>query len=147
MATEIDERTWTALPKAEVIAALDRTGPARIPLVRTKWWGEGLEERYGEELDQFDGYPEDAMVLFLDPVQPQQMGLSWKIVEEGAHDARAVVDDWAKLDEFIDNFPIPRPIPRSMPWLRPLTGCVMRVNMCWSAGGVSSLSGLGRFGA
>ncbi len=108
MATEIRERTWTALPKAEVIAALERTGPARIPLVRTKWWGEGLEERYGDELAQFDKYPEDATVLFLDPILPQQMGLSWEIVEEGAHDARAVVDDWARLDEFIDKLSDPQ---------------------------------------
>ena len=77
-----------AIARAEVIAALERTGPARIPLVRTKWWGEGLPERYGSQLDRFDPYPEDATVLFMDPIRPEEMGLSWEIVTEGAHDTR-----------------------------------------------------------
>jgi uroporphyrinogen-III decarboxylase len=36
------------------------------------------------------------------------MGLSWKLrPEEGAHDDRPVIDDWAKLDEFIAKLPDP----------------------------------------
>ena len=105
-------RTWTALPKAEVVAALERTGPTRIPLVRTKWWGEGLVERYGNQLDRFDRYPEDAVVLFIEPIQPETMGLTWEIVTEGAHDTRTIVDDWAKLDEFIAKLPDPSTDPQ-----------------------------------
>ena len=35
------------------------------------------------------------------------MDLSWEWRSEGAHDARAVVDDWSKLDEFLDKMPDP----------------------------------------
>jgi hypothetical protein len=75
--------------------------------VRTKWWGEGLAEQYGDELRRFDPYPEDAVILFIEPVLPAQMGLSWPVTLEGAHDARVVIDDWAKLDEFIEKLPDP----------------------------------------
>ena len=36
---------WPPLPRAEAIKALERGRPSRIPLVRAKWWGEGLYER------------------------------------------------------------------------------------------------------
>jgi uroporphyrinogen-III decarboxylase len=35
------------------------------------------------------------------------MGLSWDLPEGGAHDSMAVVDDWVKLDEFIEKLPDP----------------------------------------
>lgn len=112
MATESNRRTWAPLPKADVVAAIERTGPPRIPLVMTKWWGEGMVDRYGSQLDRFDIYPHDATILFLDPIRPQEMGLSWEIVEEGAHDARAVVDDWSQLDEFIEKLSDPETDPQ-----------------------------------
>lgn len=103
---------WHPLPRAEVIKAIERNYPERIPLVRTKWWGEGFEELHGDALKQFEPYPEDASVLFIEPVEPEKMGLSWPVVEEGAHDARVVVDDWAKLDEFIEKLPDPEKDPQ-----------------------------------
>lgn len=103
---------WQPLPREEVIKAIERNCPQRIPLVRTKWWGEGLEEAHGAELDRFDRYPEDAVILLIEPVVPETMGLSWPIQVEGAHDARVVVDDWAKLDEFIDKLPDPERDPQ-----------------------------------
>jgi hypothetical protein len=33
--------------KEEVIKAVERRGPCRVPRVRTLWRGEGLEEQYG----------------------------------------------------------------------------------------------------
>ena len=33
---------WEPLPREEVVAAIERRSPSRIPLVRAKWWGEGL---------------------------------------------------------------------------------------------------------
>ena len=42
-----DESVWPPLPREEVVKALERRGPSRIPLIRAKWWGEGLEEQYG----------------------------------------------------------------------------------------------------
>jgi uroporphyrinogen decarboxylase len=98
---------WTPLPREEVVKALERRFPARIPLVRTKWWGEGLEDLHGAALRQFDPYPEDAVILFAEPVVPERMGLSWPVVVDGPHDARVVIDDWAKLDEFVEKLPDP----------------------------------------
>lgn len=98
---------WFPLTREEVIAAIERTGPPRIPLVRTLWWGEGFAELHGDALAAFDIYPEDAIVLFVEPVAPEAMGLSWPVVLEGPHDARVVIDDWAKLDEFVEKLPDP----------------------------------------
>ena len=41
---------WLPLPRQEVIKAVERKRPSRVPLVRAKWWGEGLYEQYGERL-------------------------------------------------------------------------------------------------
>lgn len=109
----MDERTiWQPLPRQEVIKALERRYPARIPLVRTKWWGEGLVEQYGDQLRRFEHYPEDATILFIQPVQPETMGLSWEIPTGGALDNQPIVDDWAKLDEFIEKLPDPETDPQ-----------------------------------
>ena len=98
---------WQPLPREEVIKAIERRYPERIPLIRTKWWGEGLEAQHGDELRRFEPYPEDATILFIEPVVPETMGLSWPIMDEGARDARVVIDDWEKLDEFIEKLPDP----------------------------------------
>ena len=96
------------LSRDEVTAAVEGASPRRIPLVRAKWWGEGLVEQYGHELDRFDRIPDDVVHLFsANPVDPERMDLSWEWRSKGAHDARAVVDDWSKLDEFLDKMPDP----------------------------------------
>ena len=104
--------SWQPLPREEVVKAIARGYPERIPLIRTKWWGEGLEDHHGDELRRFDPYPEDATILFIEPVVPEKMRLSWPIVDEGAHDARVALDDWAKLDEFIEKLPDPEQDPQ-----------------------------------
>ena len=103
---------WPSLPRAEVIKALERGRPSRIPLIRAKWWGEGLYEQYGERLNAFDRYPEDTEMIWVEPLDVSAMGLSWEIATEGAHDARVVLDDWAKLDEFIAKLPDPERDPQ-----------------------------------
>lgn len=103
---------WDPLPREEVIAALERRSPSRIPLVRAKWWGEGLVEQYGDQLKQFDHYPEDAPILFIRPMEAVKMGLSWELPTHGGLDTRAVLDDWAKLDEFIEKLPDPENDPQ-----------------------------------
>lgn len=103
---------YPPLPREEVIKALERRDPVRVPLVRAKWWGEGLREQYGERLRAFDRYPEDVVQLWLDPLDYGAMGLSWELDTEGAHDSRAIIDDWSKLDEFIAKMPDPATDPR-----------------------------------
>lgn len=95
------------LPRAEVIKAVERKYPRRIPLVFAKWWGEGLGEQYGERLKEFDRFPDDVRTIGLPTFDVDAMGLSWKIVRDKGHDANVVIDDWAKLDEFIAKLPDP----------------------------------------
>lgn len=95
------------LPRGEVIKAVERKSPRRIPLVFAKWWGEGLGEQYGERLKQFDRFPEDAGVIGIPKFDVNAMGLSWKLSRDKGHDANVIIDDWAKLDEFIGKLPDP----------------------------------------
>ena len=75
--------TWLPLPRDQVVKAVERKGPVRIPLVWAKWWGEGLEEQYGARLQAFDRYPEDATVLLIETLDGQSMGLSWETASPG----------------------------------------------------------------
>lgn len=106
------ETFWEPLPRAEVIKAVERQKPSRIPVVMGKWWGEGLVDHYGDRLSAFDRYPNDTAHLWIEPLDYAAMGLSWNIEDEGAHDSRAVLDDWAKLDEFIAKMPDPKNDPQ-----------------------------------
>jgi uroporphyrinogen decarboxylase len=103
---------WLPLPCQEVVKAVERRGPVRIPLVMAKWWGEGLEEHCGECLGAFDRYPEDAAVLLIEPLEAAAMGLSWEIPSDGAHDSRSILTDWGQLDEFIAKMPDPETAPQ-----------------------------------
>lgn len=101
------------LMREDVIRAVERTGPSRIPLVRAKWWGQGLGDQYGERLNELDRYPEDVAWLFTgNPVDPNRMDLPWEWQTGGAHDSTCVIDDWAKLDDFIERLPDPANDPR-----------------------------------
>jgi uroporphyrinogen decarboxylase len=100
------------LSRVEVIKAIERECPSRVPLVRAKWWGEGLYEQYGERLNAFDPYPEDVVQVWINPIDYHAMDLSWELDETGAHDARVVLEDWAKLDEFIAKLPDPAADPQ-----------------------------------
>jgi hypothetical protein len=88
------QELWQPLSRGDVIKAIERKNPRRIPLVMAKWWGEGLEEPYGKRLKQFDSYPEDVVFVWLNElIEYEKMGLSWKLPEGGAHDTRAIVCD------------------------------------------------------
>ncbi len=101
-------QVFDPLSREDVIKAVERKYPPRIPLVMAKWWGEGLEDQYGERLHQFDHIPEDVAFVWLhELIEYEKMGLSWDLPVGGAHDTMAVVDDWAKLDEFIEKLPDP----------------------------------------
>lgn len=113
MQTTHRSEVFVPLSREEVVKAVERRSPSRIPLVMAKWWGEGLGEQYGERLREFDRYPDDVAWLFMpNPVDPAVMGLSWKWQAEGGLDARAVIDDWGQLDEFMAKLPRPESDPR-----------------------------------
>jgi uroporphyrinogen decarboxylase len=104
---------WKPLAREEVIKAVEGKGPSRVPLVWAKWWGEELEKQYGARLKELDRYPEDIGRLWIHPLMDfHKMTLSWDIPESKAHDSVVVIDDWAKLDEFIERFPDPEKDPR-----------------------------------
>lgn len=95
------------LSRDDVIRAVERKSPSRIPLVRAKWWGEGLRGQYGQRLDELNRYPEDVVTLHVEnPVAPRKMNLSWEWQADGAHDSVCVIDEWEKLDEFIEKLPV-----------------------------------------
>jgi hypothetical protein len=79
--------------------------------VLAHWWGEGLWEQYGDRLREFDRYPEDACVVHVPKLNVDAMGLSWELQRGRAHDSNCVIDDWAKLDEFIEKLPDPAESP------------------------------------
>jgi uroporphyrinogen decarboxylase len=82
-------------------------------MILAKWWGHGLPEQYGDELGRFDPYPEDVAWLWTtNPVDPATMGLSWEWDTEVAKDAVCVIDEWSKLDEFIEKLPSASDDPR-----------------------------------
>ena len=96
----------------EVARAVERRNPPRIPLVQAKWWGEGLRAHFGDRLDGFSRYPDDVCFLWIDSLDIRKMGLSWELPSGTAHDAAVVIDDWARLDEFIEKMPDPETDPR-----------------------------------
>ncbi len=102
--------TYDPLPRDEVVKAVERRSPARVPLVMAKWWGEGLWDQYGERLRELDRFPHDAEILFFPPVDPMRMGLSWLRAgapKRAGHDSGGLLPDWAYLDEFIAKLPDP----------------------------------------
>ena len=103
-----EKKTWEPMPREEVVKAVERKNPCRIPLFMAKWWGEGLGEQYGDRLQEFDRFPSDVAVIGIPKFDVNAMGLSWDITPSGGgHDSNCVIDDWAKLDEFIEKLPDP----------------------------------------
>ncbi|MBS3734893.1 MAG: methylcobamide--CoM methyltransferase [Phycisphaerae bacterium] len=99
------------LSREEVVKAVERRHPARVPIVAATWWGEGLIEQYGDRIGELDArYPEDAVRMYIEPLPIEPMGLSWydPAAQAGAsHDAGGVIPDWKHLDEFIEKMPDP----------------------------------------
>lgn len=107
------EKIYSHLTREQVIKVIERKGAApRVPLIHTKDWGEGLAEQYGEKLKMFDKYPEDAEQIMVKPVNAETMNLSWKWNTKAARDSRIVLDEWSKLDEFIEKLPTPENDPQ-----------------------------------
>ena len=108
------------LTRQEVINAIERKGGAKVPCVFHKWWGVGLEEKYGTKLIELaKQYPEDLFVEFYsDPGEhksyTQNPEYRWGYKESyndterhSIAEAHVLLPDWEELDLFIDNFPNP----------------------------------------
>ncbi|MBQ6053168.1 MAG: methylcobamide--CoM methyltransferase [Clostridia bacterium] len=100
------------LPREEVIKAIEFKTPSRIPMVFTKWWGEGLYEQYGDRLSQFAEYPEDVCCIgFPCPsFERRDDGFCWHLPEVDAskftgNDATVRLPDWDYIDELVANPP------------------------------------------
>lgn len=107
------KKSFLPLTRKQVADVVERKSAApRVPMIHAKDWGEGLVEQYGDKLKQFDKYPEDAESIMIKPVNAETMNLSWEWNTNAAHDSRIVIDDWAKLDEFIDKLPSPENDPQ-----------------------------------
>lgn len=100
------------MTREDVVKAIERKNPSRIPLIRAKWWGEGLVRQYGDRLAGLNRYPEDVAWLWMgNPIDPKKMDLPWTWRDGGAKDSSCVLDDWAKLDDFIARLPVPESDP------------------------------------
>jgi uroporphyrinogen decarboxylase len=116
------------LAREEVINAVERQRPARIPLVMARWWGEGLVEQYGSRLQTLEQtYPEDAVFVDLDLSNYWEWGLPWELAHTGSLDARCILPDWSRLDDFIACLPDAQNDPR-FDQLRPLAERAHRDN-------------------
>ncbi len=108
MNNENERVTGSPLPKEQVIKAIEKKNPKRIPMVFAKWWGEGLVDQYGDALAEFEKYPNDVeMLMIRNPVDPERMSLSWNWKTSKARDSACIIDNWDKLDEFIEKIPQP----------------------------------------
>ncbi|MFA6135384.1 MAG: uroporphyrinogen decarboxylase family protein [Phycisphaerae bacterium] len=97
------------LSRQEVVKAVTRRNPSRVPLIFAKWWGEGLGKQYGERLNYFDRYPNDFQADIPGAFSIKGMGLSW-LKEDGRPrglDTGGIIPDWKYLDEFIAKLPDP----------------------------------------
>lgn len=100
---------FAPLPKQEVINAIERRHPRRIPMIFTKQWDGQLMENHKEAIEQFDKYPLDIDMTWLSPYDFAAMDLYWTgpDAEGTAYDVSTYLPDWRYLDEFIDRLPDP----------------------------------------
>ena len=108
------------LPTAEVIKAIERTGGGNIPLVVHKWWGVGLQEKYGSRLTEMAShYPDDIFAAFYTAPGDDKSTLPnpayrWGYREDYSDVAKhsigemyELLPDWSELDLFLADFPNP----------------------------------------
>ncbi|MBD3410096.1 MAG: hypothetical protein GF419_07815 [Ignavibacteriales bacterium] len=100
-------RAFEPLSREEVAKAIEKRNPSRIPLALATWFADDFAPPEGETLDRFERFPQDVVHLWIEPIPLDRMGLSWRRRTDGALDARAVLDDWSKLEEFVEKLPLP----------------------------------------
>ncbi len=99
------------LNRDQVRAAIRFETPLRPPRAFTKWWGDGLNQQYGNELSRFDKYEEDVVVVpFPRPAfKPREDGFYWRVPDiqnnSKAHDSNARLPDWEDLPTLLRTLP------------------------------------------
>lgn len=119
-----------ALPKEEVIKAVEHRRPVRVPMMIHQWNGAGaFEDRAGEVEAIQKEYPQDWLVVcphippnYPDPAPNSALqGYSWLPFPDPAGeaskglDSRVGIPDWGRLDEILARFPDPGH-PAGFPW-------------------------------
>lgn len=87
---------WHPLSRHEVNKAVERRGPARVPLV-------------GSAVAGADALNDDVNVLWVDPFDAERMSAKWRaqVLSD-----RAPLHDWSRIDAFIAALPDPDTDPR-----------------------------------
>jgi uroporphyrinogen decarboxylase len=97
---------YEPLKKKDVVKAIKFDRPARVPMVNTHWWGEGLGGQYGDRLQEFAIYPQDAVQAYsgMPGFDPRDHGYWWKLPRREAdpsvkrgNDSTVRLVDWDDL--------------------------------------------------
>lgn len=109
-----------ALTRQEVCDAIERKGCPRIPAYMHKFWGIGLEDKYGQALQDLAAhYPDDICdVFYMEPgyhVSPNgnpEYRFGFKDYSQNSEkhsigETVVLMEDWDELDEFLAHFPDP----------------------------------------
>lgn len=109
-----------ALSKEEVRNMITRQGKAHgVPVMMAKWWGNGLDEQYGDALKQIEEtYPDDVLMLWY-----RQPGFAESHTENpeyrfgyrdyshaefsGLGQHTVLLPEWDELDQFLAHMPNP----------------------------------------
>lgn len=108
------------LSRQEVIDAIERRGCTGIPAYMHKFWGMGLEEKYGNDLVKLaEKYPDDICDVFYtepgydkSPNDNPEYRFGFKDYSKnaerhGLEETVVLIEDWNELDAFLEHFPDP----------------------------------------
>ena len=144
------------LSRQEVIDAVERRGCKNPPAFLHKFWGMGLQEKYGEQLNKLaDLYPDDICSIFytepgydVSPTQNPEYRFGFKDYRNAERhsigESAVLLDDWSELDQFLHIF---RTLPsrETLMWYKRRQRRRMAV-ISWAASGDCSMNGSGLSG-
>jgi uroporphyrinogen decarboxylase len=133
------------LTKEDVVKAIERKGGSKIPLAFHKWWGNGLEAKYGSALTEMAAdFPDDIFTVFYDTpgehLSPNgNPSYRWGYRDDyqsfTAHsigEQYELLPDWDEFDLFIQDFPDPNEQGNFDPVQRELQTAGNRYKLgCW----------------
>jgi uroporphyrinogen decarboxylase len=108
------------LSKQEVIKAIERKNGSKVPLVFYKWWGNGLEAKYGPGLSKMaSNYPDDIFAAFYQAPGEHRApnanpSYRWgyrndyeSFTAHSIGQQYELLPDWAEFARFVLDFPNP----------------------------------------